>query len=161
MRGVAARAADTTVMRRPGNQSARTHGFYSQDKNVLKLRARAVRRLVAAAYKVCPWLTDTDIHTVRSWAEVVKLKAAAFAALEKTGPFAVRDGDLQGRKLLSDYERLSKLELAYAERLGLTPTSRIQLGVDVARGRVLNAAEEIARAKAVRAVEGKADDAAD
>ena len=128
---------------RPGNQNAAQHGLYTQDRNALKLRARAVRRLVAKAYDLCPWLTPTDHPTVQAWAEVVKLKAVAFMALERSSPYREHNGDLVGRRLLSDYMRLGSLELSYAKELGLTPASRVSLGVDMARG--LDLAAEMAR----------------
>ena len=119
---------------RLGNQNAVQEGFYARDKYALKLRARAVRRLVENAYRVCPWLTDTDRPTVRAWAEVVKLKAIAFVALEKLGIYRVQDGDLVGRRMLDEYRRLSQLELAYARELGFTPSSRASMRVDVLEG---------------------------
>ena len=63
------------------------HGLYTRDKDALKLRARAVRRLVAKAYELCPWLTPTDRPTVQGWTEVVKLKSVAFVALERSNPY--------------------------------------------------------------------------
>ena len=120
---------------RPQNQNARSHGLYTQDRYALKLRARAVRRLVNKAYELCPWLTPTDRVTVQTWAEVVKLKSICFVALEKTGVYRADGDDLVGKKLLDEYRRLSQLELSYAKELGLTPVSRINLGVDVAKGR--------------------------
>jgi len=129
----------------PGNQNAARHGLYTRDKDALKLRARAVRRLVAKAYGLCPWLTPTDLPTVRAWAEVVKLKAVAFVALERANPYRLDDGDLVGRRLLGDYRALATLELAYAKELGLTPASRVSLGVDLARG--LDLASSMARGR--------------
>lgn len=113
----------------PGNANATRHGFYSHDKNTLQLRARAVRRLVNKAYEVAPWLSPTDMPTVRSWAELAKLKAAAFAVLEKVGPYRVDGNDVSARRLLKEYMRLSALELSYARELGFTPAARVSLGV--------------------------------
>ena len=62
---------------RPSNQNAVKEGFYTRDRNALKLRARAVRKVVNKAYQICPWLTATDRPTVQGWAETVKLKAIA------------------------------------------------------------------------------------
>ena len=119
---------------RPGNHNAVKEGFYARDKHALKLRARAVRRLVENAYRVSPWLTDTDRPSVRAWAEVVKLKAIAFVALEKLGIYRVQGDDLVGRRMLDEYRRLSQLELAYAKELGFTPASRAAMRVDVLEG---------------------------
>lgn len=119
---------------RPFNTNSVKHGLYTRDKDALKLRARAVRRLVEKAFQLCPWLTPTDRPTVQAWAETVKLKAVCFMALERSNPYRADDGDLVGRRLLGDYIRLGSLELSYAKELGLTPTSRISLGVDLARG---------------------------
>ena len=118
----------------PNNQSSAKHGLYTQDRNSLKLRARSVRRLVDKAYSLCPWLTPTDKPVVQSWAEAVKLKSICFVALEKLGMYRAEDGDLTPRRLLNEYRLLSQLELAYAKELGLTPASRISMGVDLAKG---------------------------
>ena len=112
-----------------GNQNAAQHGLYTRDKDALKLRARAVRRLVEKAYVQCPWLTATDRSTVQAWAETVKLKAVCFVALERSNPYLVKDGDIVGRRLLTDYMRLGNLELSYAKELGLTPHARLSLGI--------------------------------
>ena len=127
----------TTALAHPGkagNQNALDHGLYTRDKNALKLRARSVRRLVNKAYELCPWLTPTDRATVQTWAEVVKLKSICFVALEKTGVYRVDGDDLVGRRLLDEYRRLSTLELRFAGELGLTPVSRVNLGVGAAMG---------------------------
>ncbi|MCH8205636.1 MAG: hypothetical protein IH956_01370 [Chloroflexi bacterium] len=130
----------------PRNDNAQKHGLYTRDKDSLKLRARAVRRLVAKAYELCPWLTATDRPTVQAWAEIVKLKSVCFMALERSNPYRLVDGDLVGRRLLQDYGRLAGLELAYAKELGLTPQSRVSLGIDLAKG--LDLAAEAARLRA-------------
>ena len=119
---------------RPGNQSAVKEGFYTRDRYALKLRARAVRRVVNKAYQICPWLTATDRPTVQGWAETVKLKAIAFVALEKLGIYRVQGEDLVGRRMLDEYRRLSQLELAYAKERGFTPASRAAMRVDVLEG---------------------------
>ena len=80
----------------------------------LSLRAQSVRRLVNKAYTCCPWLTEMDAPTVRAWAEVVKLKAIAFNALERTGIHRVNGDDIIGRRLLADYRQPFQTELAYA-----------------------------------------------
>lgn len=91
-----------------GNQNAARHGLYTNDRNALRLRTRAVRRLVDKAYQVASWLTETDLLTVRAWAEVVKLKAIAFVALEREGIYRVDGEDLVGRRMLEEYRRLSQ-----------------------------------------------------
>ena len=78
-------------------------GFYTRDRNALKLRARAVRRLVNGAYQKCPWLTATDRPTVQARGEMVKLKSIAFVALEKLGIYRVQGDDLVGRRMLEEY----------------------------------------------------------
>ena len=117
-----------------GNRNTRKSGFCSHSTNELSLRARSVRRLVNKAYAVCPWLTETDAPTVRAWAEVVKLKAIAFNALERAGIYRVNGDDIIGRRLLTDYRQLSQVELAYAKELGFTPASRAAMRLDVLTG---------------------------
>ena len=139
---------------RPGNRNGLKHGLYTNDTNVLQLRARAVRRLVAKAYEVAPWLGPTDLPMVRKWAEVSKLGASMFAVLERLGPYRKDGEDLIARRLLGEYRLLAQLELAYAQQLGLTPASRAALGVDVAKGRAFDIATQIAEARATAARNG-------
>ena len=117
-----------------GNQNAAVHGLYTRDKDALKLRARSVRRLVNKAYQLCPWLTPTDRPVTQSWAETVKLKAICFTVLEKLGAYRADGDDLAPRRLLNEYRLLSQLELTYAKELGLTPQSRMSLGIKALEG---------------------------
>ena len=75
---------DTQSLARPsmaGNQNAVREGFYTRDKEALKLRARAVRRLVEKAYRICPWLTPMERRISRSLAttltpeEIIKARS--------------------------------------------------------------------------------------
>lgn len=148
IQGAALRAFATPESQaRPGNSNGLKHGAYASGKSVLRLRARAVRRLVDQLYVACPWLGPTDVQTARKWAEVVKVGASLFAALEVAGPYNTSGGDVIPRRILSEYRQLAALELQLATALGLTPVARATLGVDIARGRAYDAASEIARAK--------------
>ena len=125
-----------------GNGNALKHGVYALSKGALKLRARSVRRLVTQKYEECPWLMPTDRSTVRSWAEVVRLKAVAYTALETLGMYRVDGKDVVGRRLLTDYMRLSNLELQYADALGFTVRGRYANHVHAGNGRGLAEAPE-------------------
>ena len=65
---------------------------------------------------------------------MVKLKAIAFNALERTGIYRVDGDEIIGRRLLADYRQLSQTELAYAKEQGFTPASRAAMRVDALTG---------------------------
>ena len=56
---------------------------------------------------------------------------AVSTELEKNGVVNTRG---EPKRLLSEYRGLLAMQLQYARELGLTPTARASLGVDVAKG---------------------------
>ena len=137
---IKSKTGDELALRRPGapagNPNVVKSGFCSHSTKDLKLRARKTRRLVVKAYAVCPWLTETDMPTVRAWGEIVILKAIAFNALDRVGIYRVdpESNDIIGRRLLADYRQLYQTELAYAKELGFTPATRAPMRVDALTG---------------------------
>ena len=119
---------------RPGNLSAWRHGLYTQDPEMLKLRAQDIDELVDATLLLAPWIQKSDYGAVRSWAECRKMGDLAGAALQRMGPFRVKDGDLIARKLTTEHRLYRQQELAYAKELGLTPASRAGVRVDALQG---------------------------
>ena len=129
------------------SQNSLRHGLYSRTGSSLKLRSRRTRRLVANLREVCPWLNDSDMPTVRAWAELEIVSATVFTVLEADGVVSGPDksGDLAPRRLLNEYRQLKATQLQYARELGLTPSARAALGLDVARGQLIEGALERVR----------------
>ena len=95
-----------------------------------------MRRLARRVRHALPLLQDSDIPTVRSWAELEIIGAAVFTILESDGITSGMDnGDVKPRRLLGDYMRLKSLQLQYEKELGMTPSARAALGLGVAKGR--------------------------
>jgi hypothetical protein len=129
--------------RRPGNRNAMTHGLYSAKRG----RHPANRRITWLANKVwyaLPWLAPTDEPAVRRWCELEILRADVLDNLLSEG---VTGSGGDGRKLLTDYRQLVQTQLAYERELGMTPASRINLGVEMERGQNLDLQRQIAEAK--------------
>jgi len=85
--------------------------------------------------------------TVRAWAELEIVSATVFTVLEADGVVSGPDksGDLAPRRLLNEYRQLKVTQLQYAKELGLTPSARAALGLDVARGQLIEGALERVR----------------
>lgn len=124
-----------------GNQRAVKAGLYVKSPNGLRLRYRRVRRLVRKMVVVMPWLDAADDPTCRAWAELEILGAYAFADLMERG-LTNKKGD--PRRLLTEFRQLRQAQLAYAEKLGMTPASRMALRVGDSRGRALDLASAMA-----------------
>lgn len=99
---------------------ART-GLYARGESALKLRSRKVRKLVDKARVVCPWIEGSDLPCVHSWAELEILGVTVFRELVQHG---VLTPEREARRLLNDYQKLKKTQLAYETALGMTPASR-------------------------------------
>ena len=141
--GVSTRARDTSVMARPGNQNAvRRRRLYAIAKghSHVNERIRTLAHGVIAQLGLDPVL---DMPIVRSWAKAEILETETLGFLLKE----LEKGQLS-RSLLGEWRQTTALQLTLAKELGMTPASRIALGLDVQRGRTLmSAAEEIARAR--------------
>lgn len=113
-----------------GNSNACKTGLYAV-KVGPQLRTRRVRRLVARMYQTMTWLTEADKPAARSWAELEVVGAACFGDLIERG-IAGEDGT--PRKMLGDWRLLKQTQLAYEAALGMLPSSRASMGLDVAKG---------------------------
>jgi hypothetical protein len=114
---------DTNINSNTPQRRGRT-GLYARGESALKLRSRKVRKLVDKARVVCPWIEGSDLPCVRSWAELEILGVSVFRELVQNG---VLTPDREARRLLNDYQKLKKTQLAYETALGMTPASRIAL----------------------------------
>lgn len=104
------------------------HGLYVQSKSGLVLRDRKVRRLLAKVRRALPWLEPSDDAACRAWCELEILSAHVFADIVKNGA-TTASGD--PRRLLSEYRGLRGLQLTYERELGMTPSARAALGIQV------------------------------
>jgi len=108
----------------PGNQHALTHGLFVKSSTGVRLRSRPVQRLVRQMQDMMPWLKQSDLPAVRSWAQLEYLGAKVYADLMQRG-FLLESGE--PRKLLSEFRQLKLAQLAYERDLGLTPATRAAL----------------------------------
>jgi hypothetical protein len=107
------------------------HGVYVRSPNAVKVRSNRVTHLVNKALACMPWIRDQDIPTLRSWAQLEVIKAAAFAGIVHAGVITTtgKDGvkDVQVRRLVHDFRQLALAQLAFETQLGMTPASRAQI----------------------------------
>src|SRR5581483_3675240 len=97
------------------------HGLYVRSRNGIRLRDRAVQRLVRRMRAAMSWLEDADVPAMRAWAEMELLAAKVYAELKKGG---VVNEHGEGRRLLDVYRRLRGTQIVLSRELGLTPASR-------------------------------------
>ncbi len=97
------------------------HGLYVRSRNGLRLRDRAVQRLVRRMRAAMSWVEDADVPAMRAWAEMELLAAKVYAELKKGGVVNERG---EARRLLDDYRRLRGTQIVLSRELGLTPASR-------------------------------------
>jgi len=98
--------------------------FYGRSARAMKLRSRRVRPLVKRTLDRCPWITQSDITTLRAWADLEILGAACMAELLETG---VLDGKKQPKSLIDQLRRIRSTQLQYARELGLSPAARMAI----------------------------------
>jgi len=82
-------------------------------------------------YRTMSWLTEADRPAARAWAELEVIGAACFGDLMERG-IAGEDGT--PRKMLGDWRLLKQTQLAYEAALGMLPSSRAAMGLDIVKG---------------------------
>jgi len=134
------------------------HGLYVKSRNGLRLRDRAVQRLVRRMRLAMPWLEEADYPAMRAWAEMELLAARVYAEL-KAGGFM--NGKGEARRLLDDYRRLRGTQIVLSRELGMTPAARMAIKAtgrkadfDLAAAMAVDAE---AAERAVEVVDGKDD----
>jgi hypothetical protein len=109
----------------PGNQVAATHGAYS----IIRLEPRA-DQIAADLREIVPARSESDEPTIR-------LLALSLAQIEAATLYVAERGlvDRKGRPqpILRHLSTVTNTAARLCDRLGLTPTSRAQLGLDLAR----------------------------
>lgn len=130
--------------RRVGNKNAVKRSYLYAVKSGAHSENRRTSRLAAKVWATLPWLEPTDEPAVRAWSQAEILSTELYACLMAEG-VVTDDGRVTG--LLAEWRRTQEFKLRLERELGMTPTSRASLGVDVARGRALDLASEIAQAR--------------
>jgi hypothetical protein len=120
----------------PGNQLRRSHGGYSEVTE--QERDKRAKEVFAALAEDTP-LRDPSGGLPAADTMVVHLLAKCLVRLERVERFHATFGafDLATKapRASVDLERRLRMEaLDYAKELGMTPRSRVALGIDVQRG---------------------------
>jgi hypothetical protein len=102
--------------------------LYAKSESALRIRAERVRRIVNRVRREMPWLADSDVPALKSWAELEILSATTFAWLTKMN---VINSEGEPRRLLAEHRQMKLAALAYAKELGLTPLTRAALKANV------------------------------
>jgi hypothetical protein len=131
-------------MRRPGNQNAVKRKHLYAVKSGAHSFNRRTSRLSAKLWDALPWLADTDEPVVRAWAQAEILSTELFAYLMKEGVIN-SDGGVSG--LLAEWRRTKQHQLKLEQEMGMTPSSRAKLGLDIARGQSIDFAVAIAETR--------------
>lgn len=113
----------------------------------IRSRDRKVRELVVDLFARCDWLSAPDAYAATRLCHLYRKIERLGADLEDRGLFKA-DGD--PRKAITEWRQLMAEARAHEAALGITAVARAQLGVDVMRGRALDAAAEVQRMKAER-----------
>ncbi len=92
----------------------------------LKLRDHKVQRLVQRMRIAMPWLQASDIPQARAWAQLEVIADQVYAALRAMGPL---NSNGEARRLVDDFRKLRQTQNGLANALGMTPASRLALGV--------------------------------
>lgn len=140
---------------KPGNGLAQKHGAYSSSLAV----APRVAELAAEIRAVAPVYTDADEVVVRLLAVTLVRVERALAPIDDAD--GASSAEVQQRALRDDLRAWIRLSRQLAADLGMTPTSRARLGLDIARAEQAETLVDLA-ARAVRetVVAGDAEEVA-
>ena len=83
-----------------------------------------MRKLVGRMRTAKPWLEDSDLPACRAWSELEVLASRIYGEMRDNG-FLNEHG--QPRTLLDSYRKLRVTQATFANALGMTPLTRIQL----------------------------------
>ena len=146
----------------PGNQLAARHGAYAR----LQLAPRA-KEIAESLHDVVPVVSSCDAATIDVLGLVLaqlERAGAALAIVQAADVDRLVAGDDLGvdrrddlRRLAADSRGWANVALRYFDALGLTPTSRARLGLDIARARdaLADLADEGRRIRAERGAGGE------
>lgn len=146
----------------PGNELAVTNGAYV---STLRLAPR-IRELADETIQVMPVFTPADVPAVELLAITRARIEIALAALdevdEKTrggalGPYVIEDA-AKLQRLREDLGRWTTRALRLCDALGMTPTARARLGLDIAMTRRSLSIIDYYRAKELLETDGGDDE---
>lgn len=118
-----------------------THGIYSLKLAQPKTRELAEEINAALKNDGASWIRQSDYMTIQLLALCLRRIHQADAYLDKAGGLTNKKGEI--RPVLDILIKLLKEAQSLADKLGLTPQSRVKLGIDISRGS-LNLAELMA-----------------
>lgn len=99
---------------------------------------RTIRRRVVDRYRECPWLSAQDVGSVTTREHLFQHARNVSEIMRRLGDLgAYLRVDGEPKKIVDKYLGLVARLLAYDQALGLTPGSRLNLGIDTARMRRL------------------------
>ena len=99
---------------------------------------RTIRRRVVDRYRQCPWLSAQDVGAVTTREHLFQHARNVSEIMRRLGDLgAYLRADGEPKKIVDKYLGLVARLLAYDQALGLTPGSRLALGIDTARMRRL------------------------
>lgn len=115
---------EITPATRQRQTAAITHGLFVKAPSGLKLRARKVRILARRVWKTLPWLQPSDEPAVRGWCELQLVTSTMFVKV------------LKGESDPNAWRQLVLARLQYERELGMTPSSRMAMGLTSAQGQL-------------------------
>jgi|SRR5215469_8955153 len=103
------------------------HGLYVRSERGLRLRDEKVRRLLRKLRIACPWIEDSDAPIARRFCELEVLISQVYAYIRGT---SVINQSGEVRNAVDAHRRLTVAQAQLADRLGLTPASRVAIRAD-------------------------------
>jgi hypothetical protein len=134
-------------------------GVFERSAKRLAKRDEKVRRLLRRLRDECPWIQGGDVVIARRFCELEVIISQIFGAMSKMlraeeNGLLYRDknGDLVPRGLIEAHRKLAQTQAAIADRLGLTPAARMQIGA-AGRNGALDIVAELASETVDRAIQ--------
>jgi hypothetical protein len=111
-----------------------THGAYRARSGIRRADRKTINRLEQAIAAALPWAQQSDAFAIRELAKLLLRAERVDGYLSRTGELTA-EGD--AKRLTIERRNLSQTIMAWCRELGLTPSARAALGVNVGRGRLL------------------------
>jgi len=113
------------------------HGLYRTRTGLPRQDRRRLAQYESDLLRLLPWLEASDSSTVRSFCYLLLLRDKILSALGDRGVLT-DEGDV--RRLAAELRQTLTVLLNYGRELGLSPASRMSLGLASARGRAIDLA---------------------
>jgi hypothetical protein len=112
--------------RRIGNKNAVRHPHLYAVKAGSTSFNRRTSRLAQKVRQALPWLLPTDEPSIRSWSETAIIAAELYAILMSEG---IVNEEGKPTSLLTEWRRTLELKLKLEKELGMSPKSRLEMGL--------------------------------